>query len=248
MLGIIGGSGLNRMAELDASRRVAMATPYGEPSAALTIGRLHGVEVVFLARHGDDHTIAPHRINYRANIQALHAQGVRDVIAVATVGSILEGLGPGTLVVPDQIIDYTHGREATFFDGVAQPLQHIDFTRPFHGAMRGRLLQAGAASGEPLHDGGVYGVTQGPRLETAAEITRMARDGADVVGMTGMPEAALARELGLDYVMLCVVANAAAGRGANADGVAMDEIAAVTEAAMRRVAMILGSVVHHYGR
>lgn len=248
MLGIIGGSGLSRIADLEAPRRVTMTTPYGEPSAALSVGRLHGVEVVFLARHGDGHTIAPHRINYRANIRALHAQGVRDVIAVATVGGIRDGLNPGALVVPDQIIDYTHGREATFFDGVAQPLQHIDFTRPFHGAMRGRLMQAGAASGEPLRDGGVYGATQGPRLETAAEIERMARDGADVVGMTGMPEAALAREMGLDYAMLCVVVNAAAGRGANADGVAMAEITAVAEAAMRRVAIILDCVTQHYGR
>ncbi len=248
MIGIIGGSGLNRIADLEAPRRVAMTSPYGEPSAALTVGRLHGVEVAFLARHGDGHTIAPHRINYRANIHALHAQGVRDVIAVATVGSIRDEWGPGALVVPDQIIDYTHGREATFFDGVLQPLQHIDFTRPFHGAMRGRLLQAGAASGEALRDGGVYGATQGPRLETAAEIDRMARDGSDVVGMTGMPEAVLAREMGLDYAMLCVVVNAAAGRGANADGVAIAEITAVAVAAMQRVAVILGSVAKHYGR
>lgn len=248
MLGIIGGSGLNRIAELVNSRRVAMTTPYGEPSAALTVGSLHGTELVFLARHGDGHTIAPHRINYRANIWALHAQGVREVIAVATVGGIRDELTPGTLVVPDQIIDYTHGRESTFFDGVAQPLQHIDFTRPFHGAMRSRLLQAGAASGESLRDGGVYGATQGPRLETAAEINRMARDGADVVGMTGMPEAVLAREMGLDYAMLCVVVNAAAGRGANTEGVAMAEITAVAEAAMRRVAIILGRLVQCYGR
>lgn len=248
MIGIIGGSGLNRIAELVTPRRVAMVTPYGEPSAALTVGSLHGTEVVFLARHGDGHTIAPHRINYRANIWALHAQGVREVIAVTTVGGIREDLGPGTLVTPDQIIDYTHGRESTFFDGVAQPLQHIDFTRPFHGVMRGRLLQAGAASGESLRDGGVYGATQGPRLETAAEIERMARDGADVVGMTGMPEAVLAREMGLDYAMLCVVVNAAAGRGANTEGVAMAEITAVAEAAMRRVAIILGGLVQRHGR
>ncbi len=248
MLGIIGGSGLNRIAELETSRRVTVNTPFGEPSAALTVGRLHGVEAVFLARHGDGHTIAPHRINYRANIHALHAQGVRDVIAVATVGGIHDELGPGTLLVPDQIIDYTHGRDSTFFDGVAQPLQHIDFTRPFHGSLRGRLLQAGTDSGESLHDGGVYGATQGPRLETAAEINRMARDGADVVGMTGMPEAALAREIGIDYAMLCVVVNTAAGRGANAEGVAIAEINAVAEAAMRRVAIILGSVVQRYGR
>jgi 5'-methylthioadenosine phosphorylase len=247
MLGIIGGSGLNRMADFEAPRRVAMTTPYGEPSAALAVGRLRGTEVAFLARHGDGHTIAPHRINYRANIWALHAQGVRELVAVATVGGIRDELVPGTLLAPDQIIDYTHGREATFFDGTGQPLQHIDFTRPFHGAVRGRLLQAGVASGESLRDGGVYGATQGPRLETAAEIDRMARDGVDVVGMTGMPEAVLAREMGIDYAMLCAVVNAAAGRGANAGGVAMAEIAAVAEAAMRRVTVILGSMAQHHG-
>lgn len=225
-----------------------MTTPYGEPSAALTVGRLHGTEVVFLARHGDGHTIAPHRINYRANIWALHAQGVRDVVAVATVGGIRNELNPGALVVPDQIIDYTHGREATFFDGVAQPLRHIDFTRPFSGTLRSSLLQAGATAGAPLRDGGVYGATQGPRLETAAEIERLARDGADVVGMTAMPEAVLAREMGLGYAMLCVVVNAAAGRGANAEGVAMTEITAVAEAAMQRVAIILERVAQQYGR
>lgn len=248
MIGIIGGSGLNRIAELETPRRVAVATPYGAPSAALTVGSLHGMEVVFLARHGDSHTIAPHRINYRANIWALHAQGVRDVIAVTTVGGIHDELGAGAMVVPDQIIDYTHGRESTFFDGITQPLQHIDFTRPFHGEMRSRLLQAGAVTGESLRDGGVYGATQGPRLETAAEIERMARDGADVVGMTGMPEAALAREIGIDYAMLCVVVNAAAGRGSNIEGVAMAEITTVAEAAMRRVAIILGKVARNHGR
>lgn len=246
MLGIIGGSGLNRLAELEAPQRVVMTTPFGAPSSALTVGMLHGTEVVFLARHGEGHTIAPHRINYRANIQALYAQGVRNIIAVATVGGIRNDLAPGTLLAPDQIIDYTHGREATFFDGVYQPLRHIDFTRPFHGAMRLRLLKAAVASGEVVQDGGVYGATQGPRLETAAEIDRMERDGADIVGMTGMPEAVLARELGLEYAMLCVVVNAAAGRGSNAEAVALAEITAVTEVAMRRVAIILDSVVKHY--
>jgi 5'-deoxy-5'-methylthioadenosine phosphorylase len=248
MLGIIGGSSLNRMAQLEVTRRVVMATPYGEPSAALSIGRLCGVEVVFLPRHGDGHTIAPHRINYRANIHALRAQGVSAVVAVATVGGIRGELAPGALVVPDQIIDYTHGRENTFFDGVGQALQHIDFTRPFRGVMRDRLLQAGLASGETLHDGGVYGATQGPRLETAAEIDRMDRDGADVVGMTGMPEASLAREMELDYAMLCVVVNSAAGRGSNADGVALAEINRTAEAAMERVAVILCNVAQHHGR
>ncbi len=247
LLGIIGGSGLNRITNLELVRRESVATPYGEPSAALTFGRLDGADVVFLARHGDGHTIAPHRINYRANIWALHARGVRDVVAVATVGGIRDGLDAGELLLPDQIIDYTHGRESTFFDGVAQPLQHIDFTQPFCAGLRSRLLQAAAAAGEPLGDGGVYGATQGPRLETAAEIERMARDGADVVGMTGMPEAVLARETQLCYAMLAVVVNAAAGCGSNRDGIAIAEITAAAEAAMSRVGRVLGVLARHGG-
>ncbi len=247
MLGIIGGSSLNRLADLENPRPLKVTTPYGEPSAALIRGTLNGGTVFFLPRHGDGHVIAPHRINYRANIWALHAQGVSSVLAVTTVGGIGEAFAPGTLLVPDQIIDYTHGRESSYFDGLLQPLDHIDFTRPFGQAMRRCLLQAGADTGEPLHDGGVYGATQGPRLETAAEIERMARDGADVVGMTGMPEAALAREMGLDYAMLSIVVNAAAGRGANVDGVAMDEITRVAEAAMRRVIRILVRAAQNHG-
>jgi 5'-deoxy-5'-methylthioadenosine phosphorylase len=247
VLGIIGGSGLNRIAELEDVRREVLSTSYGAPSAALTFGRLCGAEVVFLARHGDGHVFAPHRINYRANIRALHDCGVRDVVAVTTVGGILEALEPGTLVVPDQIIDYTHGRASTFFDGVDQPLDHVDFTQPFCETMRGRLLRAGADAGEELHNGGVYGATQGPRLETAAEIRRMARDGADVVGMTGMPEAVLAREIGLCYAMLAVVVNAAAGIGANRQGIALEDIRAVSDAAMKRVAILLAGVAGNHG-
>ncbi|MBX3665122.1 MAG: S-methyl-5'-thioinosine phosphorylase [Burkholderiales bacterium] len=247
LLGIIGGSGLNRIAALEDVRREILSTPYGEPSAALTFGRLRGAEVVFLARHGDGHVIAPHRINYRANIRALHDCGARDVVAVTTAGGILEDLKPGALVVPDQIIDYTHGRASTFFDGVDQPLDHVDFTQPFCETMRGRLLRAGADAGEHLRDGGVYGATQGPRLETAAEIRRMARDGAGIVGMTGMPEAALAREMGLCYAMLAVVVNAAAGVGGNRDGIALGEIRAVSGAAMKRVEVILGIMAGGHG-
>jgi len=248
LLGIIGGSGLNRIAELEDVRREPVSTPYGEPSAALTFGRLRGMEIVFLARHGDGHVIAPHRINYRANIRALHDCGVRDVVAVATVGGILEDLRPGALVVPDQIIDYTHGRASTFFDGVDQPLDHVDFTQPFCEDMRGRLLRAGASAGEDLRDGAVYGATQGPRLETAAEIRRLARDGAGVVGMTGMPEAVLAREIGLCYGMLAVVVNAAAGVGDNREGIALEDIRAVSAAAMKRVAIVLAALAGCHGR
>lgn len=243
MLGIIGGSGLGRMEGMEVVRRGPVATPYGEPSAMPVIGRLEGADVVFLARHGDGHTIAPHRINYRANIWALHACGARDVLAVATVGGIRGDLGPGALVIPDQIIDYTHGRESTFFDGVAEPLDHVDFTRPFCEELRRRLLRCGDAAGEKLADGGTYGATQGPRLETAAEIRRMARDGADIVGMTGMPEAALARELDLAYAAIAVVVNHAAGRGESRDGVRLEGIEQMLHATIGRARRVIEEVI-----
>jgi 5'-methylthioadenosine phosphorylase len=239
MLGVIGGSGLDRFEELQITDRKVVETPYGSPSSALIFGTLKGQSLVFLPRHGDDHSISPHRINYRANLWALHAHGVRELLAVAAVGGITAPMTTGLLLVPDQIIDYTHGREATFFDGVANPLQHVDFTMPFSAKLRKRLLDAGHAAGQKLHDGGTYAATQGPRLETAAEINRMERDGADVVGMTGMPEAVLARELGVEYAMLAVVVNAAAGRGDSAREISMAEIQAVAETGMRQVRRII---------
>lgn len=239
MLGIIGGSGLDQLPGLVITERRVCATLYGEPSADLVFGTLHGQTLVFLPRHGVDHSLAPHRINYRANMWALQAQGVCNVVAVSTVGGITKNMVAGALVVPDQVIDYTHGRESTYFDGIIEPLQHIDFTLPFSNGMRRRLLAAGRNAGFELQDGATYGATQGPRLETAAEIRRMERDGADIVGMTGMPEAVLARELGLSYAMLAVVVNPAAGKGDNAKAVSLDDIKAVSEAAMKKVRLIL---------
>jgi 5'-methylthioinosine phosphorylase len=242
MLGIIGGSGLDQIRDFQLTQQRHVPTPYGEPSAPLSCGRLDGREWVFLPRHGSEHSIAPHRINYRANIWALQAQGVRRIVSIAAVGGITAALLPGTLVVPDQLIDYTHGRESTFLDGIDKPLAHIDFTSPFSPILRQRLLQAAHAANEIMCDGGTYGVTQGPRLETAAEIDRLDRDGATMVGMTGMPEAVLARELELDYAMLAVVVNAAAGRGGSTQGIAIDEINAVAAAAMVRVLKILSNL------
>jgi 5'-methylthioinosine phosphorylase len=247
MLGIIGGSGLDRLTGLEITERRTCATPYGEPSADLVFGTLRGQALVFLPRHGADHSIAPHRINYRANLWALHAQGVRSVVAISTVGGITKKMVAGALVVPDQIIDYTHGRESTFFDGIQQPLQHIDFTLPFCADMRRSLLAAGRTAGFELQDGATYGATQGPRLETAAEISRMERDGADLVGMTGMPEAVLARELGVCYAMLAVVVNPAAGKGGNAKAVSLDDIQAVSETAMKKVRLILEAMEPDHG-
>lgn len=243
MIGILGGSGLSRLTNLEVSARKVARTPYGEPSGPLTMGSLRGREVVFLARHGYGHTFAPHEVNYRANLWALKEHGVREVVSVASVGGIRADLGPGTLVLPDQIIDYTWGRGATYFEGADAPVTHIDFTEPYTAATRGRIRRAAQACGEPLVDGGVYGATQGPRLETAAEINRMERDGADMVGMTGMPEAVLARELGLDYAAIAVVANYAAGRGESARGVSLERIDAVLEEAMGRVRKIVETLV-----
>ena len=237
MLAIIGGSGLDRLGNMETLRRDAARTPYGEPSAALTFGRIAGAEVVFLARHGDAHTIAPHRVNYRANLWALKEAGASAVVSVATVGGIRADLGPGALLVPHQIIDYTWGRASTFHDDAA--VMHGDFTQPYSGALRARLLDAAARCGERVAQRGVYAATQGPRLETAAEIDRLERDGADVVGMTAMPEAALAREISLEYAAIAVVANYAAGRAESAHAIALERIDAVIGEAMARVRRII---------
>jgi 5'-methylthioadenosine phosphorylase len=241
MFAIIGGSGLAKLSTLEAPRRQVMRTPYGEPSGALTFGRVAGTEVVFLARHGYGHTLAPHEINYRANLWALRELKVEGVVSVATVGGIRNDMGPGTLVVPDQIIDYSHSRKATFFEGSEMPVIHVDFTEPYTPSLRQRLLEAAAACGEAVIDGGVYACTQGPRLETAAEIERIARDGGDMVGMTGMPEAVLAREAELAYATLGVVVNHAAGRGDSKHEIKLEELEEVMSATMTRAVRIMNS-------
>src|SRR5437764_8268077 len=242
MLAIIGGTGLTRLSTLAVAHREVVRTPYGEPSAALIFGQLEGRDAVFLARHGHGHTIPPHRVNYRANRWALKHRGASSVVAVASVGAICR-CGPGDLVVPHQLIDYTAGREQTFFDGGDQKVVHVDFTEPYSAEVRARLLSAANAASVPAADGGVYGAVSGPRLETAAEIDRMERDGATLVGMTGMPEAALAREQALPYVAIAVVVNHAAGRADSADAISMDGIARVLETAMDKVRALLEHVV-----
>jgi len=243
MYAIIGGSGLARLSALADSRRQVVRTPYGEPSGALTFGRFDGRDVVFLARHGYGHTIAPHEINYRANLWALKALGVEGVFSVATVGGIRADCGPGTLVVPDQIIDYTHSRKNTFFGGGAAAVVHVDFTLPYSERLRQRLLQAAAGCGERVFDGAVYACTQGPRLETAAEIERIARDGGDLVGMTGMPEAGLAREAGLEYAALCVVVNHAAGRGSSTERIELAALDTMMQTTIRRAVCVLQAAI-----
>jgi 5'-methylthioinosine phosphorylase len=240
-LAIIGGTGLTSLKNLEIVRREVMHTPYGEPSGALTYGVLGGTEVVFLARHGDAHTIAPHRVNYRANLWALKEAGVRRIISVCAVGGISKDMPPQALAIPDQIIDYTWSREHTFFDTGLVHVTHIDFTRPYCEELRRAMIAAATSAGIEVIPHGTYGATQGPRLETAAEIDRMESDGCDMVGMTGMPEAALARELDLCYAHCAVSANWAAGRSEGI--IEMREIEANLEHSMRQVRKLLGHVL-----
>ncbi len=240
MLAILGGSGLTQLANLEVTRRQVVRTPYGEASGALTFGRIGRREVVFLARHGYGHTIPPHMVNYRANIWALvEAAGAEQIVSVASVGGIRADLGPGALAVPHQIIDYTWGRKSTFHEDTDKPVVHIDFTEPYDRALREEILGAARRAGVAVTDGAVYAATQGPRLETAAEIERLARDGADLVGMTGMPEAALAREIGVPYAAVGVVANWAAGRGDSARAIRFEELELVLKEGLGRVRLIL---------
>lgn len=212
-LGIIGGTGISSFEKLVLLGTHMPITPYGEVSAAIQEGTVGNCRVFFLQRHGGDADIAPHLVNYRANLWALQALGVDEIVAINAVGGISPDMQSGRLVVPDQLIDYTWGRAHTFDDGSDGKLRHIDFTEPYDGVLRTALLEVAAAKGIACATAAVHGVTQGPRLETAAEIRRMAADGCDVVGMTGMPEAALARELGIAYVSVCMVVNPAAGLG-----------------------------------
>lgn len=247
MLGIIGGTGLAQLANLEITHRQVIRTPYGEPSGALTFGNIGNHEVVFLARHGYGHTIPPHQVNYRANLWALHSENATDIVSIATVGGIHASLTPGTLVIPDQLIDYTHSRKHTFHDSKDKAMAHIDFTEPYCQCTRELCMRAANEIGESCLDGGVYAAVQGPRLETTAEINRLERDGATMVGMTGMPEAGLARELDLSYATLCVVTNQAAGRGNSVHGLHNGEIEAVLAKAMRRVLKIIEQLVVIHG-
>ena len=248
MLAIIGGSGLTELANLEVVRREIVRTPYGDPSGAITHGTIRGEPVVFLARHGYGHTIPPHKVNYRANIWALAQQDVKYIVSVASVGGIRADLKPGTLAIPDQIIDYTYGREFTYFNGTDRSVVHVDFTHPYCEALRQRLALAAEQASEAVLQGGTYAASQGPRLESAAEIDRFERDGADMVGMTGMPEAGLARELGLCYAAIAVVVNYAAGRGDSAAGIKLADINTVSRGALTRVHKILDYLVTLDGR
>jgi len=210
-LAVIGGSGLDEVTGLEPGQSHRIMTAWGRPSDAVTSGMLNGVELLFLPRHGPGHQLPPHRINYRANIGVLADLGAEAIVATAAVGGIAAEAIPGVVVIPDQLIDYTSDREHTFFDGSQSQPEHVDFAQPYSSALRAKLVAAAASADVRVLDSGVYATTQGPRLETAAEIDRLQRDGCTIVGMTGMPEAALARELGIDYANLSLVVNPAAG-------------------------------------
>ncbi|MCU0766423.1 MAG: S-methyl-5'-thioinosine phosphorylase [Gammaproteobacteria bacterium] len=239
-IGIIGGSGLTKLSRLDITHREVMHTPYGEPSAPLTHGVYEGLEVVFLPRHGSGHTIPPHKVNYRANLWALKAIGVARVIGMAAVGGITARMAPGRICIPDQLVDYTWGRAHTYVEGDLAEVTHVDFTEPYCEALRSQLIAAGRRAGVDLEASGTYGATQGPRLETAQEIRRMERDGCDLVGMTGMPETALARELGLCYACCAVVVNWAAGKSEGP--ITMAEIEANLASGMAQARGLLASL------
>ena len=243
-LAIIGGTGLYALADLQDVETHQPVTRYGAPSGPIRTGLLGGKRVAFLARHGEGHSVPPHKINYRANLAALKAVGAQRVLALNTVGGISERFGPRVLGCPDQLIDYTWGRISTLCEEAGSDVLHVDFGDPYTATLRNKIVSAAASAGVALVDGGCYGATQGPRLETKAEIARMRGDGCDLVGMTGMPEAGLARELGLDYACLAIVANWAAGAGPDPDEqITLDDVLANVEAASAGLGLLLSTML-----
>jgi len=240
MLAIIGGTGLTQLDGLVLKEERVIDTPYGAPSAPLQWGDLNGKSIIFLARHGQAHSYPPHEVNYRANLWALKEAGVTDIIAVNAVGGITASMAPEVLVVPHQIVDYTWGR-ASSFSGIGKVI-HVDFTEPYTESLRQRLLLAAEKVSITIEPQGVYAATQGPRLETAAEIDRLERDGCDIVGMTAMPEACLARELSLNYAGLSLVVNWGAGRSEGV--ITMEDIERVIGVGMEQVFSMLSAFVH----
>lgn len=244
-LAVIGGTGVYALGELADVETQQPVTPYGAPSGPVRVGTYAGKRVAFLARHGEGHSLPPHKINYRANLAALKALGATKVLALNTVGGITDRFGPRVLACPDQLIDYTWGRISTLCEEPGSEVLHVDFGEPYTASLRRQVVDAAARAGVALVEEGCYGATQGPRLETKAEIARMRRDGCDLVGMTGMPEAGLARELGLDYACLAIVANWAAGAGTNPDEVitlqdVLDNVAVAMNDAARLLRALLG--------
>ncbi len=238
-LALIGGTGLTQLGE--PAGLLDLDTPFGKPSAPVREMAGAPVRLLFLPRHGDPHRVPPHCVNYRANLWALKEAGAQRVLAVYAVGGLHEPYRPGALAAPDQLVDYSWGRAHTYFDSADVPLVHVDFTNPYEGPLRDALLRAAPAAGVELVDGGCIGVFQGPRLESAAEIERARRDGCDLAGMTALPEAGLARELGLDFAGLAVVSNWGAGVGGRT--VSEEKIAETLKEPMNRVRQLLGALM-----
>ncbi len=233
-LAIIGGSG-SGLLPFDLNTEAAPETAWGRASAATTCWSAGEHELMFLPRHGVDMTIAPHRVNYRANMQLVKQFAADWVVAVNSVGGISAAASPGWLVIPDQLVDYSWGRKHSYYEGESGELEFIDFTEPYSPELRQNLIRAARQIGAEHLDSATYAVTQGPRLETAAEIDRLERDGCHIVGMTAMPEAGLARELDMPYASLSIVVNRAAGRGATALHDEMDQYHAQGMATVARI-------------
>ena len=243
-LAIIGGTGVYALGELSDVETHTPKTAYGVPSGPVRIGSFAGKRVAFLARHGEAHALPPHKINYRANLAALKSLGASQVLALNTVGGMTASFAPRVLACPDQLIDYTWGRISTLCEEPGSDVLHVDFGEPYTQSLRQRVLDAARRAEVALVDHGCYGATQGPRLETKAEIARMRRDGCDLVGMTGMPEAGLARELGLDYACLAIVANWAAGAGTDSDEIiTLQDVLDNVSIAMRGVPRLLQAML-----
>lgn len=239
-LAVIGGTGVYALATLTNVQAHQPVTTYGAPSGPIHVGTLAGKRIAFLARHGEGHSLPPHKINYRANLAALRALGAKRVLALNTVGGITEHFGPRVLACPDQLIDYTWGRVSTLSEEAGSDVLHVDFGDPYTSSLRADVIDAAIRANVLIVGHGCYGATQGPRLETRAEIARMRRDGCDLVGMTGMPEAGLAREMGLEYASLAIVANWAAGCSAREDDeITMDEVLGNVAAASEGVPALL---------
>lgn len=240
-LAIIGGSGLTNLNGLEIIDEISPDTTWGKPSASITVGKFNNNEILFLPRHGNPHTIPPHKINYRANIQALKDIGASEIIAINAVGGITEKMTPCRIVITDQLIDYTHGRIDTFYEDNLKEVTHIDLTTPYSESLRGQLINAATEINIDIANAGTYAVTQGPRLETAAEIIRLEKDGCNIVGMTSMPEASLARELEIDYACCALVVNWAAGK--TNDIISMEIIENNLKDGMGKIQSLIATVI-----
>jgi len=243
-IAVIGGTGLTSLAGVELTETREADTPYGAPSSALSFGRMGDKEIIFLPRHGNSHAIPPHKINYRANIHALKENGVENIIAVNAVGGITPEMRPGRIVIPEQIIDYTYGRDHTFFEDSLDEVTHVDITNPYSTDLGKQLATASLMSGLDVYIGGVYAATQGPRLETAAEVKKLEKDGCDIVGMTGMPEAALAREMNINYAGLSLVVNWAAGK--SDEEITMEIIESNLENGIGKVKLVLEEFISNF--